>query len=126
MDSTTVTAAAVKIGGQVSDLIELLTTYLQQSVEFGKAQAPDVLNQILVYEAARAHWWMWTGLIIIGVAVLSFVLEYLCDADGFFGGVGILCLLVGTVTAINFHLTIIQIESAPKMYLMEYLARMIS
>lgn len=115
----------------VNPVVQQLMGYLNSSVEFVKEQAPEVIRQYL-------QWAFWSDLItiilcVIVIGAVSLLIRSIIvksnrneDVDeglcviAVFGGIG---SLFCTVTAIINIYDIIQITVAPKVYLLEHLAK---
>lgn len=110
-------------------LAQMLADY-QQGKEFVLEQAPEVLRQILAVDLIMA----WIGFVVGVIASVSFLYFFWAtrknwdyDAPDWMPPAACVMFLVGLLGVVVVPLnlsTIIKIEVAPKVYLIEYAARL--
>lgn len=127
---------ASAIGGELYDGAKKVTA---SSIDFAEKQIPEVIQQVLVYNLIESILFAVVGLLLAGGFIKTFLWlrkEYIekrkksdwADETGhimfgifggiFLGGGGILCFLANTLIALK-------IIFAPKLYLLEYAAKLI-
>lgn len=114
-------------------LVDSLINLIQNGVNFVKGQIPDVAQQILHFKAAEAWVDLFFPLIVVAVfaALVYFFLKKCKEADYNSEGWGICAILttiglgistiVAFVASYNSIITLIEINYAPKLFLLEYL-----
>jgi hypothetical protein len=124
MDSTTVS-------NETAALINTLTGYLKDGAAFVKAQAPDVIQQLLAWELSLAWFWAIITAILMILAP-SFAIHNYRRIHGEYDDGHIVASIAGwvvmVISSIGFIcnvMTIIQINVAPKIFLLEYLKGML-
>lgn len=97
-----------------------LVEYVTQIVDFGKEQMPDVVTQLLAYDAKIA--WMLFFVCVIGALFTAFCLflAVVSDAEGW-QGVNFSILVVLILCSIGNYATLVKIETAPKLYVLDEL-----
>jgi hypothetical protein len=101
-----------------------------QSVEFVKAQAPDLVKEFLRWKFTQALLVSLFGLFIIGVALFIgrwFIKAADGDADVEVPGymIGIFGTLIGSALFIFWIMDVVQIAVAPRIYLLEYVVKIV-
>lgn len=104
-----------------------LMEYLEQTVTFAKGELPDVALQIVQYGATSAFIWFLFSAIIAGLLLLIFIREWLFNryGDGFSTLFSFLGFLLFSTVAISQKMEMLKIETAPKLYVMEYMRDMV-
>ena len=116
-------------------VIQKATTGVEAGVDFLSAQLPDVIHQLLMWKAVESFLLMILSLclfIVIGI-VWRYVYKFeqknkdriSVSGTGIFFG-GILTCFIGAAAIVSFSLTWLQIWVAPKIYLIEYAAKLMS
>lgn len=129
MDSTTVSTT---ITNETANLIATMTEYLKGSVEFVKEQAPDVIQQLLAWKMAE----LWVLLILFATfTIVSPIAVRYCwkradcyDNEGWI--VGAVISAIGELFSIPLFimslLDLLKLYIAPKVFLLEYLAKLVN
>lgn len=108
------------------DAVTKLMNYLNDTVVFAKAQLPDVANQMLVYGAEMAHFWMIFWICVgafFGLLTVLTVIFGITNNDEMRGGgiLGFITVVFFVFAALSYQ-TQIKIHDAPKLYIMDELA----
>ena len=124
------------------DLQESLATVIQKAtagveagVDFLSAQLPDVIHQLLMWKAVESFLLMLLSFALFGVVIALWRYAYKFEqrnaenisksGNGYFFA-GMLSLFVGAAAIVSFSITWLQIWIAPKIYLIEYAAKLAS
>lgn len=113
-------------------IIQKATTGVEAGVNFLSEQMPDVIHQLLMWKMVESLSYMILSFLLIGAIVVlwHYVFKFEKDADysssgfGYFVG-ALLTLCLGAAAFCAFNLTWLQILIAPKIYLIEYAAKLI-
>lgn len=125
----------------LATLIEQATTGIDASVSFLQAELPDVIYQLLMWHSVKSGVFFLLGIaiLVVGVAIdyklgthlwSKYKDEKAYDRDGFWLGYGLAgtiprCVVyIGGLTLLN--LTWLKIWIAPKVWLIEYAAKLVS
>lgn len=101
--------------------LDKLVQYIDQTVVFAQGQLPEVAEQIIAYGVASSVTSIWIFSII---AVLSFLLFlYAIAVVDYEGGglaiLGLLALIASLACIYASYMTLIKIEKAPKLYVIQ-------
>lgn len=104
----------------VAELLELI----KNGKDFAGSQLPDVAQQILRYERVIAYMWLAVSLAILGLGIFFLCraikgsdddyLPFFVGGAVFFGGMGLLLFFCNLSE-------LVQMQVAPKLYLLTYL-----
>lgn len=115
----------------LTKMIDITVQSMNDVIEFGKQQIPDVIHQLLMWQATNAAVWMGLGLILLALTWKWFkqVNKWANDSGDDECYVLHLFTAVFTAAGVAFIipnlLEILQIMVAPKVYLIEYASELI-
>lgn len=112
--------------------IERLDGAADEAVDFAVEHAPDLVQQLLVWNATVSAIWFSIGVAAMAVTIVAYKAFWRHTADQFnefdrpwirfAGGMGALCTAVISVMVMASSLSWLKILIAPKLYLFEYAA----
>lgn len=117
-----------KFDDALSNIINKAVQGMDSATSFLSSQVPDVIHQVLVWHAAQS------GILLIACAACIWVIlnklkPYLCNESNDAAFFGTLCYLVSCFPifgCIFCVLDIVEIWLAPKVWLIEYAASLVS
>jgi hypothetical protein len=95
-------------------------------IQFAKAKAPELVNQILAYGFYHNLTMLIIGLtmLIFGLFLLKIAVNYAKDNEGDAAGgcflIGVVIIVIGFLFSVFSINTLIQIKTSPYLYLLEY------
>ncbi len=106
----------------LATLLERAVQGIEEAVAFSQAQIPDVVEQLLVWEMVHS-----AILMCIGIVILVFSSAAFFRSSEYDGGMKIASI---SLMALGFFMAIssldwLQILIAPKLYLLEYAAKLV-
>ncbi|WNL63368.1 hypothetical protein [Citrobacter phage Tr1] len=125
--------AGDKATDMLLDMVNITVKTMGDVVEFGKQQIPDIIHQLLMWNAVKAGIWVAIGLVffIFLTTVVNKSKTALNESEGGFGtfiqilGWLIATVLGGTIVVVNL-LQVLYILVAPKVWLIEYAAKLVN
>lgn len=116
----------------VKKLVDGLILAIQGTVNFVNVQLPDVVKQLLAYNAAMDWMWIIVGAVFMILATVMIIFSVKCyknDNDNpiclVFGFIAFICLLIGIPMLLCNIPDLLKIYLAPKLYLLDYLKTLI-
>lgn len=113
----------------LADLITKASAGLDSAIEFSKSQLPDVIHQLLLWNILNSVLWQIGSLLLI---VLGLYTAYRCvttdpytDSSGMIT-IGSLCVTGLMIFVFFDNFDWLKIWLAPKIYLLEYAAKLLS
>jgi hypothetical protein len=110
------------------DTINATKSGISQGIDFAQQQIPEVVQQLLMWKMAQALIWLVTCLALIILCVYLTIKAFKGKDDGMQGVSLALSIFVGVPSVIGFIIAlsqVIKIWTAPKLYLLEYVADLI-
>lgn len=130
--SETTSNTADKATDILLQMVNITVKTMGDVVEFGKQQIPEVVNQLIVWNAVQSGLWMVLGIVIaiFLIAIGNNRKEPLNDAETGLGTfIQVVCwvigLVVGGIMLFDNLLELIKILVAPKVWLIEYAAHLV-
>lgn len=124
-----------KLQNQLAEVIKKAVEAGENVVDFAQKQVPDVVEQLLKWKMAEALFFSVLGMALIAISVRAAVIvlkeskrpfnDRADEVIAIATACGIVSGIVGIIVfAFNF-LTVIQVAVAPKIFLLEYAAKLI-
>ncbi|WP_312630969.1 hypothetical protein [Pantoea piersonii] len=117
----------------VASLIQKAMSGVDQAVDFSKAQLPEVIEQLMYWKFASYSLRIFTGILIM--TAMTFAFKKACrwhestgkETAGFVGIVSSGAILLASCVVLFANIgNLIQLWLAPKVWLIEYAAQLIS
>jgi len=132
MEAEQSATAATKAVDIMDKVATDLLGYLKDAVEFGKGQAPEVVEQFIKREIWEWGMWgvVWVLVLLLGLRMRSWATKYLKEGDDdepvvfamIFGWAAILCGIGGTIKSVT---SMVSSWIAPKVLVLEKLGELL-
>jgi len=115
-----------------AELAKELLVMVKQTKSFVLEQAPDVLQQLVKWKIAESMFTILCGFLLLAGAWRAYKycksrISNVCDESAFpVGLLGAGCMMIGCGTIYHNVHSLLQLYMAPKVFLIEYLSRLVT
>lgn len=111
---------------RLTEALDSVLLFVKEGMALAKTEVPIVINELLAWGLWSSVVWLVIGVLLLGIGIFFVVLgikesrkNSYSDADIFYFILSLIFSAAGIITSISHTLNIIQINVAPRVYLIE-------